>query len=421
MRVIENFIKQYEKEYDFYRQLARIANEIIEDKINDRALKAIVSHRAKRIDRLREKLYDRHKKKNYKSKRSIEKDIVDLAGVRIALYFPSDKNIIDELIEDSFKIVERKEFPENPHKPKPNKRFSGYWATHYRVKIKKNDDLIERFTKTVFEIQVASVLMHAWAEVEHDLVYKPYSGKLHEDELAILDEINGLVMAGEIALERLQKAITERTKKQREIKSTYELTNLVANFDKKYYQNIKLGNTEFLNSYLKAVESLKTSEVIKSLRNINTNLNKSLSDQLLNSFVNLEENIKSDNIKKYLNAINPEIQNQSPFELFVKTWIVFEKATRQINQENDTSSDKRYFIPNTKLLSKLKIINKQEETELRDYRAIRNNLLHGNSRPSNENLQNSYNRLREITSKVISNINEMKVRDKLNKELEEIK
>ena len=63
--------------------------------------------------------------------------------------------------------------------------------------------------------------MHAWAEVEHDLVYKPYSGKLQEDELAILDEINGLVIAGEIALERLQKAITERTKRQKEIKSKY--------------------------------------------------------------------------------------------------------------------------------------------------------------------------------------------------------
>ena len=70
MGAIENFIKQYEKEYDFYKQLSQIANEIIENEVNDRALKALVSHRAKRVDRLREKLFNRNKKKNYKSKRA---------------------------------------------------------------------------------------------------------------------------------------------------------------------------------------------------------------------------------------------------------------------------------------------------------------------------------------------------------------
>ena len=55
------------------------------------------------------------------------------------------------------------------------------------------------------EIQVASLIMHAWSEVEHDLIYKPMQGTLSEEELSILDELNGLVLAGEIALERLQQ------------------------------------------------------------------------------------------------------------------------------------------------------------------------------------------------------------------------
>lgn len=48
--------------------------------------------------------------------------------------------------------------------------------------------------------------MHAWSEVEHDLDYKPLAGPLSWGEHAILDELNGLVLAGEIALERLQDA-----------------------------------------------------------------------------------------------------------------------------------------------------------------------------------------------------------------------
>ena len=36
--------------------------------------------------------------------------------------------------------------------------------------------------------------MHAWAEVEHDLVYKPQEGVLSTEELSILDELNGLAL-----------------------------------------------------------------------------------------------------------------------------------------------------------------------------------------------------------------------------------
>jgi hypothetical protein len=49
-------------------------------------------------------------------------------------------------------------------------------------------------------------LMHAWAEVEHDLVYKPYEGELSDEEYSLLDQLNGLVLAGEIGLEQLQRA-----------------------------------------------------------------------------------------------------------------------------------------------------------------------------------------------------------------------
>ncbi|WP_213202479.1 hypothetical protein [Erwinia rhapontici] len=41
------------------------------------------------------------------------------------------------------------------------------------------------------------MLMHARSEVEHELVYKPFQGNLSREEHMILDEINGLVLAGE--------------------------------------------------------------------------------------------------------------------------------------------------------------------------------------------------------------------------------
>ena len=51
--------------------------------------------------------------------------------------------------------------------------------------------------------------MHAWAEVEHDLVYKPFISGLSKQELAILDQINGLVLAGECAWKTSKRSLAQ--------------------------------------------------------------------------------------------------------------------------------------------------------------------------------------------------------------------
>lgn len=64
------------------------------------------------------------------------------------------------------------------------------------------------------EIQIASLIMHAWSEVEHDLDYKQLDGTVSDLELELLDQLNGLALAGEISLEQLQNARNERIDKQ---------------------------------------------------------------------------------------------------------------------------------------------------------------------------------------------------------------
>ena len=49
MGVIESFIDQYSREFDYYSELSKIAASKIEQEINNRGLKAIVSSRAKKI------------------------------------------------------------------------------------------------------------------------------------------------------------------------------------------------------------------------------------------------------------------------------------------------------------------------------------------------------------------------------------
>ncbi|MBN3199312.1 RelA/SpoT domain-containing protein [Pectobacterium brasiliense] len=205
-KVINEFLSRYEKEFDFYQNLATNIEVKIKNELSKHGVRTIVSSRAKSTSRLDVKLEDRNSKKNYKSVVEIYDDIVDLAGVRVALYFPGDIKVVEDVINKNLKVHKVKRFPDVNGKKKIGeyqKVFDGYSAVHFRVSL--NDE--GRYGNNhCVEIQVASVLMHAWSEVEHDLIYKPLQGDLSHEELMILDEINGLVLSGNIALERLQKA-----------------------------------------------------------------------------------------------------------------------------------------------------------------------------------------------------------------------
>lgn len=73
--------------------------------------------------------------------------------------------------------------------------------------------------------------MHASSKVEHDLVYKPDTGTLSKEEHAILDELNGLVIPDEIALERLRDVIEARVSNSLSIEfaNKYDLASYIYN------------------------------------------------------------------------------------------------------------------------------------------------------------------------------------------------
>jgi len=424
MNVIDDFVIQYNKQYDFYAELARIGYSKLESGLTKRGIKAIVSHRAKKGDKLKAKLIKRNEEKNYKDVNSIFEDIVDLAGVRVALYFPSDRELIDEIVNEIFLVKKTKYFPDSSHKPKYTKRFSGYWATHYRVEIKKIDKDFKRYQNTIFEIQVASVLMHAWAEVEHDLVYKPMSGELSEEELAILDEINGMVLSGEIALERLQKAITKRTKDTNEISDKYELTNFIVNsLSKNYLSKLKLGDTKTLNNYFNTINKLDASTISKYLKNVNQNVKETISDQLLNMLIQDYNilNVDEKSLKDYFSKLVGPNRDTSGFESFVKTWILLEKVFTELNRENNMiDRTRKYNVPKFDNLLELKILNKQEINELHKLRQIRNQLLHGVETPSDNYLTDISLKLKGITDKMINSIHDTKLKTTFLNEINKI-
>jgi ppGpp synthetase/RelA/SpoT-type nucleotidyltranferase len=419
MSVIKDFLEQYSKQYDYYSELAKIGSNLLEQELEKRGIKAIVSSRAKRPDRLEQKLNQRNEKSAYEDVANIYEDIVDLAGVRVALYFPKDREVVDETINFLFNVRKKKDFPEASYKPKFEKRFSGYWASHYRVNLKNSNQNKKRYESALFEVQVASVLMHAWSEVEHDLVYKPLAGDLSEEELAILDEINGLVLTGEIALERLQKAITKRTKEKDNISNRYELTSFITNsLNKNYISKLKLGDTKILFNYLKDNSSISASVLSEYLHKINQSEKETITDQLLlmiinDSYKSVGSNL---NLSNYFKHTLGEHKDVSGFESFVKTWILLEKAVSLIHNQNNRQH-KKFFTAKFEPLVSDGVLTQEESIELNHFKRIRNNLLHGIETPNDKVLNEMFVRLLALTEKITSSIKNDDDKAKLLKEI----
>lgn len=235
--VIERFIEGYLQKQDYYRHVAELCHEHCHEALSQNGIRHIATFRAKGRDRLREKLYNRVATGHvYENDGDIATDIVDLAGARVAIYFPAELPNAVEALTSRFNVIEKRTFPQQNSKRRGQEiypyRFPGYSAIHMLASIKQ-DTLPEDqryYADARIEIQIASLLMHAWAEVEHDLIYKPLNGKLSIGEYSLLDQINGLALTGDVTLEQLQRTMKERiAREQRKYDNHYDLASHIHN------------------------------------------------------------------------------------------------------------------------------------------------------------------------------------------------
>ena len=99
-------------------------------------------------------------------------DITDIAGIRIITYFAKDVDKIAEIIEKEFDVD--KENTIDKREALGDDKF-GYCSLHYVVKMSKQRLKLKEYCAyqgLKCEIQIRSVLQHAWAEIEHDIGYK---------------------------------------------------------------------------------------------------------------------------------------------------------------------------------------------------------------------------------------------------------
>ena len=260
--------KKNKKNYHAYRE--RIINLLTDLLSTENMVVHQLVGRTKSLESLSKKIDDKNGKYN-----SVN-DITDIIGIRIITYLESDINPIAELIEKEF----IKDIENSIDKRKLQADRFGYKSLHVVVSLNNNRTTLKeynRYKDLKCEIQIRSVLQHAWAEIEHDLGYKGEKS-IPEQYRRSFNRVSALLETADIEFDRLKSELSSYEKdvpdliinspenvdiNQASIIS-FIATNSILNEAKKIIEN-KTGNelieTEFNNKIIQGLNFLEIDSI----------------------------------------------------------------------------------------------------------------------------------------------------------------
>lgn len=409
MDIVDKFVKEFQAKRSIYESVKTDAAHIVESALRDSGIMAITSARVKDPGRLKEKLLQRQQETPYSTFDDIEQDIVDFIGIRIALYFPNDQKKVDAIIRQLFEIEKTKHFPNEQRQNNVySRRFSGYCATHYRVFFTPNSSSEENAKSYRIEIQVASLLMHAWSEVEHDLTYKQKKGLVSFDEYESLDEINGLMIAGEISLQRLQRTTELRiASENKEFTNHYLLASYIYDrVEQNLSETIVMGDVETLFSVLKSKERLTPKKVNNDLQKVDFSAPIPIAQQIIDTYADksatLSKLVINTKKKKSLDLYSNN-SNDKMVGTFLKSWISLEKLIEFKLKSTGFSKENHPTYHSPRFLVDIGILSQEQGDRYSHLRRFRNDLVHGLTQFDESTLQSIIDEINTLIMELTDN------------------
>ena len=163
----EKLLEQYRTLLPVYRQMADVIPERLKDFFNEAGIiVAALEHRVKSEESLVGKLALKG------SKYGSIHDITDLIGIRVITFYIDDVDKVASVLERLFEI----DWENSVDKRKAHDTDSfGYLSLHYICRIPEStysDHDHPELNEIRFEVQMRTVLQHAWANMNHDTGYK---------------------------------------------------------------------------------------------------------------------------------------------------------------------------------------------------------------------------------------------------------
>lgn len=163
----QEILAQYKRLLPVYTQMAEVIPEKLKDFFAEAGiLVAAVEHRVKTEESLSGKL--QRKGGKYAS----IYDVTDLVGIRVITFYIDDVYKVASMVERLFEV----DWENSIDKRKVHEIDSfGYLSLHYICRIPETsyqDPAHPELNSIRFEIQMRTVLQHAWANMNHDTGYK---------------------------------------------------------------------------------------------------------------------------------------------------------------------------------------------------------------------------------------------------------
>ena len=156
--------KEFDRNIEKYNSLGQNVAESLRILLQSANLKTLsIYYRIKDLDSFLEKIERKSYQKPFE-------ETEDICGIRIICYYQKDISKIEEILTKEFETIDS-------FKKENDLDYNefGYRSHHLIASIKKEWESTPNFrglSKLKFELQIRTVLMHAWAEIEHNLSYK---------------------------------------------------------------------------------------------------------------------------------------------------------------------------------------------------------------------------------------------------------
>lgn len=242
-------MENYKKQKDDFVKMGEVVHEILRKAVDESGILVTgIEHRVKGEKSLEGKLF-----KNGDWYQKFE-DLTDILGARVICYFGDDVDKVGKLVEKNFVI----DWENSSDKRALIKADTfGYLSLHYICSLPFDAGYPEEICGKRFEIQIRTILQHAWAAINHDLGYKSEFGvpRVITREIA---RLAGLLEIADDEFVRVRDDMHDYTENTREKIINDEAENVL--IDMISLNEYMLRNKK-MREFLKKLSEIENSEI----------------------------------------------------------------------------------------------------------------------------------------------------------------
>ena len=247
----QELLRQYESLLPVYRQMEKVIPDKLKEFFDEAGIiVAALEHRIKTKESLAGKL----KLKGGKY-RDIY-DITDLVGLRVITFYIDDVDKVASIVERLFEI----DWENSIDKRKAHEIDSvGYLSLHYICRIPESsykDPEHPELNKIRFEVQMRTILQHAWSNMNHDTGYK--SGvEIPSIYMRNMSRLAGMLELVDDEFSRIRREITDYRRNVQNLVSSGNLEEVQLDGDS-FKSYLQIGPFDALS---KRIASINQAEI----------------------------------------------------------------------------------------------------------------------------------------------------------------